>query len=208
MEFDPTRAAWLNQPARSTVNRTSVSITTDAGTDLWKRTYYGFRFDSAPALVLESESNFSFTFRAAFGYQRQFDQCGALVYLDGDNWCKASVELEDEGVARLGSVVTNEGHSDWASTDIKPPREMWYRVSRRGPDFLIEVAPREGQFRQIRIFHLHRLGETTTEMGKADPPLPAVGPVRFGVYACSPQDSSFEAHFDRFVLGPCVWRAH
>ena len=48
----------------------------------------------------------------------RFDQCGVVMYLDSDNWFKASIEYEDEKIQRLGSVVTNHGYSDWATTDI------------------------------------------------------------------------------------------
>ena len=36
----------------------------------------------------------------------------------------------------------------------------------------------------------------------------AKGPIRFGVYACSPEDSSFEAVFSDFDFGDCLWQAH
>ena len=61
-----------------------------------------------------------------------FDQCGIILYLDSKNWLKASVEYENEEYQRLGSVVTNHGYSDWATTDISASvRTMWYRLSRR-----------------------------------------------------------------------------
>ena len=47
-----------------------------------------------------------------------FDQCGVVMYLDSENWLKASIEYENERFQRLGSVVTNLGYSDWATTDI------------------------------------------------------------------------------------------
>lgn len=56
--------------------------------------------------------------------------------------------------------------------------------------------------------HLHRLGETTPEMGRADPPLPARQAVPFGLYACSPSESSFTTYFSEFSLESCRWRAH
>ena len=208
MTFDLSSAKWLNQPKRFELSERSVGLTTEAKTDLWQRSYYGFRSDNAPALLLESEANFSFTVRASFEYRFRFDQCGPIVYLDSENWFKASVEHENARVSRLGSVVTNHGYSDWATTDIGAVTVMWYRLSRRGPDFLIESSADGTEFGQMRIFHLHLLGETTTEMGRLNPPAPAQWPVRFGVYACSPLDSSFEARFDSIRLESCLWEAH
>ena len=70
------------------------------------------------------------------------DQCGIAIYLDSDNWMKASIEYENEEYQRLGSVVTNNGYSDWATHDIPSSiKEMWYRLSRRGSDYYIETSP-------------------------------------------------------------------
>jgi regulation of enolase protein 1 (concanavalin A-like superfamily) len=131
-----------------------------------------------------------------------------IIYLDSNNWFKASIEYENCLFARLGSVVTNNGYSDWAKTDIQLPREIWYRLSRRGPDFLIESSLGGVEFKQMRIFHLHALGGTSIEMGKANPPLPAEKPISFGLYACSPSVSSFRAEFSDIKFEPCIWLAH
>jgi uncharacterized protein len=208
MNIDFTQGQWINPPRRSSVTSQQVEIVTDPNTDFWQRTYYGFRNDNGHALLVESDANFTFTAKAAFEYRRQFDQCGLIIYLDSDNWCKASVEYEDASFARLGSVVTNLGHSDWATTDIATPPVLWYRLSRRGPDFLIETSLDGRTFQQMRIFHLHLLGETTAEMGQIDPPAPAQRSIRFGLYACSPNPSSFTARFADFALEDCRWLAH
>ena len=63
-------------------------------------------------------------------------------------------------------------------------------------------------FKQMRIFHLHKLGETTAEMGKCNPPLPAQNRVSFGIYACSPLESSFTATFSEMRFESCKWLAH
>lgn len=201
-------AKWIHQPKTVDITERSVEIVTEPGTDFWQRSFYGFRNDNAPALLLASQENFTFTVRASFIYQNRFDQCGVIIYLDSENWFKASIEYEDEQLSRLGSVVTNLGHSDWATTDIATTMTMWYRLSRRGPDFLIESSPDGTGFAQMRIFHLHQLGETTAEMGKMNPPAPPAHPIRFGLYACSPLESSFTAVFTDFSLQPCQWLAH
>ena len=201
-------ANWIYQPESFDITENSVEIVTEPGTDFWQRSYYGFRNDNAPALLWESRENFTFTTKVSFAYQGQFDQCGVIIYLDSENWCKASVEYEDESLSRLGSVVTNLGYSDWATTDIATITVMWYRLSRRGPDFLLESSADGVEFKQMRVFHLHRLGETTAEMGKMNPPMPPERPLRFGLYACSPLDSSFTAVFTHFSLQPCQWLAH
>jgi len=206
--IDFTTGKWISEPKISDVSPESVSITTEPETDFWQRSYYGFRNDNAPALQIESEDNFTFTTKVSFGYQALFDQCGVIIYIDSENWFKASIEYENEEFSKLGSVVTNFGYSDWATSDITLPNEIWYRLSRRGPDFLIEYSLDGFTFKQMRIFHLHKLGETTLAMGKCNPPLSAQNMVRFGVYACSPLKSSFTAKFTDMNIESCTWLAH
>ena len=186
---------WTREPAAWKVSEDAVEVTTRPRTDLWQRTYYHFRNDNAPVLQARTEERyFSFMVRTNFSQSHhRFDQCGIVVYLDSESWIKASVEYENERFQHLGSVVTNGGWSDWATTEIPADeRQMWYRLSRRGDDFRVECS-RDGRvFSQMRVCHLAA----------------ATGAVNFGVYACSPEDSSFTARFDQFDFGPCAWTAH
>ncbi|MEM7801768.1 MAG: DUF1349 domain-containing protein [Chloroflexota bacterium] len=206
--MDLISAEWLNQPQAFEVTDNLVKIVTEPNTDFWQRSYYGFRNDNAPALLNQSAKNFTFTAKATFEYAKRFDQCGLIIYLDSENWFKASIEYETEQFSRLGSVVTNLGYSDWATTNISLPPSIWYRLSRRGPDFLIESSLDGQAFKQMRIFHLHQLGETTADMGKADPPIRTNKPIRYGLYACSPLNSSFTAVFEGIQTESCKWEAH
>ena len=185
---------WLNQPVRYELTDSHIHITTEPHTDLWQRTYYGFQHNNAHALLfIPHQAAFSFSFTAAWQPQGQYDQCGLLVYQDAENWFKASVEYEDMRFSRLGSVVTNLGYSDWATTDISSdlPR-VAYRLSRRADDFRIEYAMPGQQFVQMRIFHMHHIHDR----------------VRIGIYACSPLDFSFEAIFSDLELTDCLWELH
>ncbi len=192
--FEPSLLRWSREPARCTIDPLKITITTQPHTDLWQRTYYHFRNDTAPVLQMETEEKFfSFVVKTDFDSHHRFDQCGVVVYLDSENWLKASIEYENERFQHLGSVVTNHGWSDWATTEIDAGiRSMWYRLSRREDDFCLECSEDGVTFRQMRICHLLEGG----------------GTIRFGVYACSPEDSSFTATFSRMDLTECQWKAH
>ena len=127
---------WTRKPKNVTISQDAVKIITEPHTDLWQRTYYGFQNDNAPVLQIRTkERYFSFTVKTQFDSKRRFDQCGVAVYLNSENWLKASIEYENDSFQRLGSVVTNHGYSDWATTDIPAGvKEMWYRLSRRESD--------------------------------------------------------------------------
>ena len=186
--------AWTREPGSFSVSEGRVEMVTKPHTDLWQRTYYHFRNDNAPVFQMETEEKyFSFTVKTAFESKHRFDQCGVVMYLDSENWLKASIEYENEEFQHLGSVVTNLGYSDWATTAIDASvKSMWYRFSRREDDYCMECSLDGEHFSQMRICHMHKGG----------------GTIRFGIYACSPEDSSFRATFTDFALSDCKWLAH
>ena len=193
--FDTSGLVWTRPPRDYRVTETEITVTTEPHTDLWQRTYYGFRNDNAPVLQMETEEEFfSFVVKTDFSpSHHRFDQCGVAVYLDSDNWLKGSIEYENEEFQRLGSVVTNRGYSDWATTDIPASvKSMWYRLSRRKSDYCIECSEDGVHFKQMRICHLFE----------------GAGKIRFGIYACSPEDSSFRAVFSHMELTQCKWLPH
>lgn len=194
MEFSTKQLQWTREPKAYTIADDKITITTQPGTDLWQRTYYHFRNDNAPVLQMTTnEQFFSFVVKTQFASHHRFDQCGIVMYLDSDNWIKASIEYENDEFQHLGSVVTNNGYSDWATTEIPASiKSMWYRLSRREDDFCIECSEDGVRFRQMRVCHMWQ----------------AKGPVRFGIYACSPEESSFRATFTDMQVLPCQWKAH
>lgn len=186
---------WTRQPKNCVTQNDRVEITTLPHTDLWQRTYYHFQNDNAPVLQTETDERyFSFVVKTDFtGSAHRFDQCGVVMYLDSENWLKASVEYENGEFQHLGSVVTNNGYSDWATTEIPGDvKSMWYRLSRREDDYRIECSDDGVRFRQMRVCHMQK----------------GNGKIRFGIYACSPEDSSFTAVFTDMRLTECAWKAH
>ncbi len=194
MKFDTADLQWTREPKAYSIQENRVLITTEPGTDLWQRTYYGFQNDNAPVLQMSTdEKYFSFVVKTEFASKRRFDQCGIVMYLDSENWLKASIEYENDEYQRLGSVATNHGYSDWATTDIPASvKSMWYRFSRRESDYCIECSQDGIHFKQMRICHMWEGAEE----------------IRFGIYACSPEESSFEAVFSDMEITECRWLEH
>lgn len=192
--FDINKLEWTREPASFTVRDNSIEIITRPYTDLWQRTYYHFRNDNAPVLQMKTRDKyFSFTVKTEFESKHRFDQCGIIMYLDSDNWLKGSIEYENEKFQHLGSVVTNHGYSDWATTEIPASvQSMWYRLSRRENDFRIECSQDGIHFSQMRICHMWKAAEE----------------IQFGIYACSPEESSFKAVFSNMDITDCKWLAH
>ena len=194
MKIDVNQLKWTREPLSFTMLPEKVEIITKPHTDLWQRTYYHFRNDNAPVLQMSTEEKyFSFVVKTEFESKHRFDQCGVVVYLDSENWLKGSVEYENETFQHLGSVVTNSGYSDWATTEISASvKSIWYRLSRREDDFCIEYSNDGKVFQQMRICHMWK----------------AQNAICFGIYACSPEDSSFKAAFSNMEITECQWLAH
>ena len=193
-EFVKENLYWIREPRHTVMDDHKIEMITEPVTDLWQRTYYGFRNDNAPVLQMKtSEPYFSFVVKTEVESKHRFDQCGIVLYLDSDNWLKASIEFENEEFQRLGSVVTNHGYSDWATTDISASiKEMWYRLSRRESDYCMECSQDGVNFKQMRICHMWDGAEE----------------ISFGIYACSPEESSFRAVFTDMKMMECQWNAH
>ena len=192
MEFKTSNLVWTRPPKVYKIEEKKITMTTDPDTDLWQRTYYGFQNDNAPVLQMKtSEKFFTFVFKTEFESKTRYDQSGLVMYLDSDNWAKASVEYENDKIQRLGSVVTNNGYSDWSSMDISTSiKSMWFRFSRRESDYYIEYSNDGKEWKQMRIFHMFK--------GDSE--------ISFGIYACSPgKQASFNASFSDMELTECKW---
>ncbi len=186
--------AWLNPPDDVLVTGDAVEFITKPDTDFWQRTHYGFRRANGHALLTRLWDDFSFTVQVEFFYENLFDQGGIMLYQDDDNWAKASCEYGGGTLpSMLGSVVTTDGWSDWASTPLVPDvSRLYFRLSRKGNDFRIDSSRDGDHFHQMRIFHMrHDIADT-----------------KVGIYACSPGMSRFKVRFDEMLVGPSQWHDH
>jgi regulation of enolase protein 1 (concanavalin A-like superfamily) len=185
----PTPFSWLNPPARYRLGE-GLEVWTDAETDFWQTTHYGFQRDDGHCLLARLPGDFCLLTQVEFRPRTQYDQCGLMVRVDSQNWIKVSTEYEDEATSRLGSVVTNLGYSDWATQDVDSNRsEMWYRISKNGPDFMLEHSTDGQSWQQMRVTHLHKLSE----------------PLQAGVYACSPIGAAFWCRFKLLQVSENQW---
>ena len=181
---------WFNEPKKYSIAN-GLQITTKLETDFWQRTHYGFRRDNGHCLLTKLEGDFSISTKVSFTPVNQYDQCGMMIRLDSQNWIKCSTEYENEEVSRLGSVVTNMGYSDWATQDISSEiKSVYYRISRRGKDFLLENSFNGEKWIQMRVTHLHEL----------------TGTIEAGIYACSPIGEDFECNFEYIKIDDNKWQ--
>jgi len=174
----------MNPPVY-TVKDGVLSVAVSEKTDFWQRTRYGFSRDTGHALLTSVSTDFSIKVKTNFSYRSQYDQCGLYIRVDSQNWIKVAIEKEHNGFNRLGSVVTNLGFSDWATSNIDASvTSMWYRASSLKNDFFIESSPDGINWQQMRITHMHSRQH----------------PVNIGIYACSPEGEGFNAEFSALEI--------
>jgi len=186
----PQNFYWFNEPPRYMTGN-GLEIFTGEKTDFWQKTHYGFQPDNGHCLLTKQTGDFSLLTRVEFPPVEKYEQCGLIIRLDSENWIKVSTEYESEACSRLGSVVTNLGYSDWATQDIPSThREMSYRISKKGSDFLLENSFEGHVWQQMRVTHLHKVPEY----------------YEVGLYDCSPLSKDFWCRFKMLEITENQWR--
>eukprot|EP01113_Clastostelium_recurvatum_P048470 TRINITY_DN8834_c0_g1_i1.p1 TRINITY_DN8834_c0_g1~~TRINITY_DN8834_c0_g1_i1.p1 ORF type:complete len:289 (+),score=65.21 TRINITY_DN8834_c0_g1_i1:83-868(+) len=241
------RLKWMNEPTNHKISHNdgedktqhSLTVYTNANTDFWQKTHYGFRVDNGHLLYAEVEGDFIATTRMRWEPRNQYDQAGLMVRIDETSWLKTSVEYEiPPETCKLGAVCTNMGYSDWSTQKFDSDhRQLVLRIRREGTDYFVEyldnswtpaysrdkvlsyvtrsstsssssthqvslsdgkhdddashstVATASGaeafHWIQMRMCHLH------DDKG---------GPVKIGMYTCSPKEEGYKVDFDFFVI--------
>lgn len=182
---------WLNEPANWTLHQKELSLTTHPKTDFWRKTFYGFDQMNGHAFYKELlgafETEVTLTMKDP---SERYDQAGLLMLISDDCWMKVSLEYAPDKYSYLGSVVTNNGYSDWSSKNFPTPDQgvtLTFKVTRAGGDYRVWAKTSEDEdFEQVRITRLH------------DEPN---GPVKLGLYACSPStEGSFTTVFHKWTV--------
>ena len=185
------RLSWFCEPARWQLDSVvpCLRVHTDAGTDFWQRTHYGFEADNGHFLQLSATSDFVLTTKVSFRPVHQYDQAGLMVRLSPACWLKTSVEFEPEASNRLGAVVTNGQYSDWSTQPLaKDINTVWFRIRAEGSDFIVENSLDGQHWEQLRMARL-----LEREVAAS---------VACGLYACSPKSAGYEATFSFLKFQP------
>ncbi len=176
--MDRSDGQWLNEPkAWSATEPGQLSLVTDANTDFWRSTHYGFIRDSGHFLGFAAPVAFTAQLRIRGRFETLYDQAGIMVRVDEQRWVKAGIELSD-GRPMLSSVLT-AGLSDWATGPCQfDPRDFWMRATVAKGVLRLQVSA-DG-----KIWPLVRLA-----------PFPVASGYQVGPMACTPQRSGLHVTF-------------
>lgn len=180
------RYTWLNEPRNWHLQDGVLTVTTDANTDFWRETHYGFTRDSGHFLHCATAGDFTAELRVAAHYDQLYDQAGIMVRLDAANWVKAGVEISD-GRRFLSSVLTLD-RSDWATGIFEgDPADFRLRATVKSGVLRLQVSA-DG-----RVWRLARLA-----------PFPRATSYAVGPMCCTPERAGLEVRFSEFSVGPAL----
>lgn len=179
---------WINEPKIHELKDNTITFQVLPKTDFWQVTHYGFSRTDGNCLIAEIDKDISFMVKVKMNYTSEFDQCGIIVYLDEDNFAKLCVENQLNTKNKLGSVVTKSKHSDWATQPFGEETSIYFRISKRGINYLFESSSDGKHFDQMRLFDI-----------------PGSEKVAIGIFGASPLGDGFEAAFSEFEFSENKW---
>jgi regulation of enolase protein 1 (concanavalin A-like superfamily) len=97
---------WRSEPRQWQALPDGIQLTTDAGTDFWRHTHYGFARDDGHFRFDTVHRDFELEVTIAGDYRDQDDQAGLMVRTDDEHWIKCDIELVDDREL-VSAVVTN-----------------------------------------------------------------------------------------------------
>jgi len=174
------RLKWHCEPENWRIENNKLLLLTDANTDFWQKTHYGFLADNGHFLHTDIDGDFVMETRVDYHFKNQYDQAGLMIRISENCWIKTSIEYESNEPNKLGAVVTRDGYSDWSTQDVKDDLiTVFFQISRVGADFFVKYRNKTSSpWIQLRMTHLSDIKK-----------------IQCGIYACSPKDNGFTAAF-------------
>lgn len=174
--------AWLNEPSTWKLTQEACLLTTDAKTDFWRKTHYGFIRDNGHFLYTELFGKFEMKVKIAGQYRDLYDQAGLMLRQDEHNWLKTGIEYV-HGQQQVSAVVTRE-YSDWCvSPYTGNPPYLWLKLTRENDFVEIHYSRDDARYELLRIAYM-----------------PPSESILAGFMAASPDGSGFEVSFSNLQI--------
>ncbi|WP_223508308.1 MULTISPECIES: DUF1349 domain-containing protein [unclassified Pseudomonas] len=175
---------WHNAPQhwRLAANG-ELHVNSDAQTDFWRETQYGFIRDSGHFFGFKTSGDFTAQVRVKGDFSTLYDQAGLMVRVDSQHWCKAGAEVSD-GALQIGCVLTL-GKSDWSvgRFDHSVP-EFWIRMTVQAGVLRVQYSQDGHTWPLLRLC-----------------PFPVHDSYWVGPMCCTPQREGLQVEFSQFHVG-------
>lgn len=179
------KSVWRHEPPFHERRGEALIVRTAKDTDYWNNTFYGFRHANGHFLATPVGGDFSFELTFSADYRRLYDQAGAMLWVDANNWLKTGTEFTD-GALHFSVVVTRDDQSDWSvmvlGGEVTAPVTL--RLTRHAEALRVQIREADGNWRLVRLAYLNM------------PEIVEVGPM-----TCSPTGEGLEVTFSRMALG-------
>jgi regulation of enolase protein 1 (concanavalin A-like superfamily) len=183
------KSFWRNEPPFHERRADALVVRTGHETDYWNNTFYGFRHLNGHFHATPVNGDFSFELTFSADYTRLYDQAGAMLFVDENNWLKCGTEFTD-GALQFSVVVTRDDQSDWSVRAMggDPGRPVTLRLTRHAEALRVQVLE-DGSWNLVRLCYLRM------------PDSVEVGPM-----TCSPTGEGLETSFQRIEIGEPISR--
>lgn len=173
---------WYNEPPLWDEQENTITVTSGAKTDFWRKTHYGFIRDNGHFYYELVTGNFIASVKIIGQYQTLYDQAGLMLRLDETTWLKSGIEFV-EGVQYVSAVVTRD-YSDWSVVPLSQnPPCLWLRLQREGDMVEIQYSLEGKDYTMLRMAYL-----TCEET------------MQVGLMCASPEREGFQVQFDSFKI--------
>jgi regulation of enolase protein 1 (concanavalin A-like superfamily) len=159
---------WINEPPcwerkRGEGNVTALRVQTGAQTDFWNNTFYQFKHTNGHMLAYCITGDFTLELTFSAVYKELYDQAGAMIRVNDDNWLKCGIEFTD-GCRRFSAVVTRDDQSDWSIRPVsgRVDEPVRLRLSRHAESLRVEVME-DARWELVRLAFLSM--DATVEAG-------------------------------------------
>jgi uncharacterized protein len=175
---------WLNEPPTWQQEGATLTVTTGAKTDFWRKTQYGFVRDNGHFYGQLVSGDFIAEVQVSGQYHDLYDHAGLMVRVDETTWIKCGIEFY-QGMQHVSAVVTRD-YSDWSIIPApQNPAALWLRVTRHGDAIEIQYSFDGAHYAMLRLAHL-----TLAEK------------VSIGPMCASPDGNGFSVTFRGYSLQP------
>ena len=181
---------WRNEPPFHEDRDGTLLVRTGKDTDWWNNTFYGFKHADGHFRATPVSGDFSLEVTFSADYRRLYDQAGAMLFVDGDNWLKCGVEFTD-GAMHFSVVVTRDDQSDWSVMALMadPGAPITLRLTRHAEALRVQIQLADGTWALVRLAFL-RMPET----------------VEVGPMTCSPTGEGLNVQFTRVEISEPISR--